>query len=93
MQKIRLGLLVHIYCIYIYFKYLGLIFIFDFSLMKLCKSHLLGQKPIEDTTEDASQKTNKAESPVLSCLLNLLKILSNITYSICKYFPALVKMH
>lgn len=61
-------------------------FSFCSSLMKLCKSHLLEQKPIEiDTTEEPSQKTNKSESPVLSCLLNVLKILSNITYNICKY--------
>lgn len=54
--------------------------------MKLCKSHFLEQKPVEtDTTEEPSQKNNKSESPVLSCLLNVLKILSNITYNICKY--------
>lgn len=54
--------------------------------MKLCKSHFLEQKTVEtDTTEEPSQKNNKSESPVLSCLLNVLKILSNITYNICKY--------
>ncbi|KAF8763685.1 wings apart-like protein homolog [Argiope bruennichi] len=54
------------------------------NLMKLCKFHLLEQKPIEIdiTTDEPSQKNGKEESPLLSCLLNLLKILSNITYRI-----------
>lgn len=53
--------------------------------MKLFKLHLLEQKPVDTDSEEISQKTNKCESPILSCLLDLLKILSNITYSICKY--------
>ncbi|GIY62959.1 wings apart-like protein homolog, partial [Caerostris darwini] len=54
------------------------------NLMKLCKSHLLEQKPVEVdmTVEEPSHKNIKDESPLLSCLLNLLKILSNITYQI-----------
>ncbi|XP_054711423.1 wings apart-like protein homolog [Uloborus diversus] len=54
-------------------------------LLKLCKSHFLQQKPIDtdNTSEElSSQKPAKSESPVLMCLLNLLKILSNITYKI-----------
>ena len=62
--------------------------------MKLCKFHLLEQKPIEaDTTEEPSQKTTKSESPVLSCLLNVLKILSNITYSIRKLIYFRLKIY
>lgn len=55
--------------------------------MKLCKSHLLEQKPVEVdmTTDEQSQKGVKEEAPPLSCLLNILKILSNITYRIRKY--------
>ncbi|XP_015919123.2 wings apart-like protein homolog isoform X1 [Parasteatoda tepidariorum] len=55
------------------------------NLMKLLKSHLLEQKPVEldiSVNEEAAPKSNKEESPILSCLLNLLKILSNITYKI-----------
>lgn len=56
--------------------------------MKLLKCHLLEQKPVEldiSTNEEETHKAGKEESPVLSCLLNLLKILSNITYKIGKF--------
>ncbi|GFY70996.1 wings apart-like protein homolog [Trichonephila inaurata madagascariensis] len=54
------------------------------NLMRLCKSYFLGQKPVvvDMTKDEPSQKSNKDESPLFSCLLNLLKILSNITYRI-----------
>ncbi|GFT46027.1 wings apart-like protein homolog [Nephila pilipes] len=54
------------------------------NLMRLCKTYFLGQKPVvvDMTKDEPSQKSNKDESPLFSCLLNLLKILSNITYQI-----------